>query len=150
MFRSGTIPMRLRTDRGVEFKNALLQEYTALTSVGHRFGTAWRPMEQGVVENKHKETQKIMSMLVNDILRCFPNEAGELLHVVEFVVYNTPGPHGYTPRDIDRQWSLSCPLDREMAPCDVSRFEPGTDRARTMFHQQQILQATCNGHGTSV
>ena len=44
-------------------------------------------MEQGIVENKHKETQKIMGMLVNDILRCFPNETGELLHVVEFIVF---------------------------------------------------------------
>ena len=58
-------------------------EYGALVGLGHRFGTPWRPMEQGLVESKHKETQKMMGMLVKDIMQCFPNETGELLHVVE-------------------------------------------------------------------
>ena len=49
-------------------------------------------MEQGLVEHKHRETQKIMGLLVKDVTQCFPNETGELLHVVEFIVYNTPGP----------------------------------------------------------
>ena len=44
-----------------------------------------------------------MGMLVKGIMQCSPNETGELLHVVEFIIYNTPGPHGYTPRDIDRR-----------------------------------------------
>ena len=43
-----------------------------------------------------------MGMLVKDVMQCFPNEVGELLHVVKVIVYNTPGPHGLTPRDIDR------------------------------------------------
>ena len=36
---------------------------------------------------------KVMGMLVKDIMQCFPNETGELIHVVEFIIYNTPGPH---------------------------------------------------------
>ena len=79
----------------IELRNAIMAEYTALVGIGHRFGTPWRPMEQGLVESKHKETQKVMGMLVNDIMQCFPNEVGELHHVVEFIVYNTPGPHGF-------------------------------------------------------
>ena len=50
------------------------------------------------------ETQKLMGILVKDVCQCFPNETGELLRVVEFILYNTPGPHGFTPRDIDRRW----------------------------------------------
>ena len=91
VLRSGCLPSLLRSDRGSELKNALMQEYAAMVGIGHRFGTPWRPMEQGLVENKHKETQKIMGILVKDIMQCFPNETGELLHVVEFIVYNTPG-----------------------------------------------------------
>jgi len=71
-------------------------------------------MEQGLVEGAHKETQKIMGIMVKDVMQCFPNETGELSHVVEFVVYNTPGPHGLTPRDIDRRWSLASPLEKEL------------------------------------
>ena len=81
-------------------------------------------MEQGLVEGKHRETQKVMGMLVKDIMRCSPNEAGELTHVVEFIVYNTPGPHGYTPRGIDRRWPLATPLDKELQPFAVGQFEP--------------------------
>ena len=85
VMRSGTIPLLLNSDRGPELKNALMQEYGALIGLGHRFGTPWRPVEQGLVENKHKETQRVMGMLVKDVMQCFPNETGELLHVVEFI-----------------------------------------------------------------
>ena len=60
MMRSGKIPSLLRSDRGPELKNMLMQEYTALVDLGRRFGTPWRPMEQGLVEGVHLETQKIM------------------------------------------------------------------------------------------
>ena len=55
MLRSGTIPTLLRSDRGPEFKNVLMAEYTALVGLNRRFGTPWRPMEQGLVEGTHKE-----------------------------------------------------------------------------------------------
>ena len=116
IMRSGTLPVLLRTDRGPELKNVLMAEYSSMLGLGHRFGTPWRPMEQGLVESRHQETQKVMGMLVKDIMQCFPNETGELLHVVEFIVYNTPGPHGYTPRDIDRRWSMATPLNKELQP----------------------------------
>ena len=90
-------------------------------------------MEQGLVENKHRETQKIMGILVKDIMQCFPNETGELLHVVEFIVYNTPGAHGYAPRDIDRRWSLSSPLEKELQPFVVNQFEPLSEYTRKLF-----------------
>ena len=107
IMRSGTIPTLLRSDRGPELKNALMAEYGALVGLSHRFGTPWRPMEQGIVEVTHQETQRVMGILVKDVVKCFPFEFGELLRIVEFIVYNTPGPHGFTPRDIDRRWSLA-------------------------------------------
>ena len=76
----------LRSDRGVEFKNTLMAEYTALIGIRHRFGTAWRPMEQGMVERVHQELQKIMGMLVVDVLRSYRSEWTELLPVVEFIL----------------------------------------------------------------
>ena len=86
VFRSGRLPGLVRSDRGSEFRNALMKEYQALLKVGNRFGTEWRPKEQGLVEGKHKETQKFMGMLVCDIMKCLPNETGELVHVVEYMV----------------------------------------------------------------
>ena len=110
-----------------------MAEYNALVGVGRRFGTPWRPMEQGLVESRHKETLKVMGMLVKDIMDCYPNETGELLRAVEFVVYNTPGPHGYTPRDIDRRWSLATSLDKELQPFVINEFEPMSDYIKKLF-----------------
>ena len=97
-------------------------------------------MEQGLVESKHKETQKIMGMLVKDIMQCFPNETGELIHVVEFIVYNTPGPHGYTPRDIDRRWSVATNLDKELQPFSLNEFEPVTDYVAELFKNYREIR----------
>ena len=145
IFRSGTIPTLVRSDRGPELKNALMAEYASLLGIGHRFGTPWRPMEQGLVESRHIETQKIMGMLVKDVMQCFPNEVGELLHVVEFIVYNTPGPHGLTPRDIDRRWSLATPLEKELQPFTVAQFEPVTEYAKGLFKRYREVKVRVQG-----
>ena len=68
MFRSGTIPTLVRSDRGPELKNAIMNEYTSLLGMGRKFGGPWRPMEQGLVEGKHKEVQKLFGILVKDVL----------------------------------------------------------------------------------
>ena len=49
MFRSGTIPSVVRSDRGPEFKNHVMEEFTSILGIGQKFGTPWRPMEQGLV-----------------------------------------------------------------------------------------------------
>ena len=84
-------------------------------------------------------------MLVKDIMQCFPNETGELLHVVEFIVYNTPGPHGYTPRDIDRRWSMATPLDKELQPFMVNQFEPISDYLKTLFRNYREIRVRVLG-----
>ena len=76
VFRSGRLPTLVRSDRGPELKNAIMQEYNALVGIGKRFGTPWRPVEQGLVEGLHKETQKVLGMVVHDVMKCLPNEVG--------------------------------------------------------------------------
>ena len=127
IFRSGTIPKMLRSDRGPEFANYLMQEFVALVGIRHRFGAPWRPVEQGGVERVHQEMQKILGILILDVVRTARSYWSELLVVVEFVLYTTPGPHGFTPRDIDRRWSVGSPLEKELSPFQVLEFEPLTD-----------------------
>ena len=102
-------------------------------------------MEQGLIESRHIETQKVMGMLVKDVMQCFPNETGELRHVVEFIVYNTPGPHGYTPRDIDRRWSMATPLDKELQPFAVNQFEPACEYIKTLFRNYREIRVRVLG-----
>ena len=145
VFRSGTLPLMLRSDRGVEFRNVLMSEYTALIGIRHRFGTAWRPMEQGTVERVHQELQKIMGMLVVDVLRSYRSEWTELLPVVEFILYNTPGPHGYTPRDLDRRWPLAVPLEKEIQKFQVLDCEPVTEYAKSVFKAYRDIRTRVVG-----
>lgn len=140
IFRSGKIPSMLRSDRGPEMKHALMEEFCNLVGIGRRMGTPWRPVEQGLVEGLHRETQKIYGMLVHDIMKCLPNEVGELLHVVEFIIYNTPGAHGYTPRDIDRRWSLATGLDKELQPFQVQEFEPVLQYVQQLFRAYREIR----------
>ena len=145
MFRSGTIPSIVRSDRGPELMNAIMTEYTACLGIGRRYGTPWRPMEQGLVEGKHVETQKVLGMLVRDVMQCFPNEFGELHHVVEYIVYNTPASHGLTPKDIDKQWSLRSPLSRELTAFEVGELEPVSEYVSRIFKSyREIKQHVLN------
>ena len=145
IFRSGTLPKIVRSDRGPEFRSTLLAEFLALMGVRQTFGTAWRPMEQGIVERCHQELQKVLGMLMVDIVRSFPDEWTELLPVVEFTLYTTPGAHGYSPRDIDRRWSTALPLEKELQPFRVSEFEPISESLKKVFEEYRAIKAKVVG-----
>ena len=98
-------------------------------------------MEQGLVENSHKEMQKLYGILVTDVMQCFPNEVEELTHVVEFIVYNTPSVHGLTPRDLDRRWSAATPLERELQPFQIPEFEPASEYVARLFKTYRAVRA---------
>ena len=133
VFRSGTVPWLLRSDRGPEFRSMIMREFVALLGPRHRLGMPWRPTDQSGVERSHQETQKILGILIKDVCAAALSAWTDLLCVVEFVVYNTPGPHGYTPRDIDRRWSLATPLEHDLLPFQVLDFEPISDYASKFF-----------------
>ena len=85
-------------------------------------------------------------MLVHDVMKCLPNEVGEILHVVEFIVYNTPGPHGFSPRDIDRRWSMSSALERELQPFQIQEFEPVSEYIRNIFQCYREIRVKVLSH----
>ena len=59
---------------------------------------------------------------------------------------NTTGAHGYPPRDIDRRWSLSLPLQRELQPFQVNEFEPLEDYVRNCFRTYRELKVKVLTH----
>ena len=82
----------------------------------------------------------LLGILVLHVVRCWPAEWLELLPAVEFLIYNTPGAYGYTPRDIDRRWSLAIQLEKELQPFQVSEFGPISDWARNLFRTYRTLR----------
>ena len=135
----------MRSDRGPEFKNALVKEFLALLGCRQAFGTAWRPMEQGIVERCHQELQKLLGLLVTDVVRSYPSEWTELLPVVEFMLYTTPGPHGFCPRDVDRRWSSALPLETELQPFEVMEFEPMAESVKKAFESYRVIRTKITG-----
>ena len=140
MFRCGRLPDLIRSDRGPEFKNAMMAEFAALVRLKHEFGAPWRPVEQASVERIHQEVQKILGILTQEVFKTFPDEWTELLPSVEFTIYNTPGPHGFSPRDLDRRWSLGTGLERDLQPFQVMDFEPISEWATQLFTQYKRVR----------
>ena len=108
VFRSGTVPARVSSDCGTEMRNAAMAELKALMNIGSRFGTPWRPVEQGAVERQHQEASRERGLLLLEVFKAFGTEWASMLPACEFLLYNTPrGDSGLTPRDLDRRWSLA-------------------------------------------
>ena len=79
---------------------------------------------------------------------CSPSrELGLLVRLVvaEYIIDNTPGPHGYTPRDLERSWSLSLPLEKDVLRAAL-QFEPVSDCARGQFQQFQELSTAVRAY----
>ena len=60
VLRSRTIPSLIRSDRGPEFKNALMAELSAMLGTEWRFSAPLRPCELGANERVHQEVQKVL------------------------------------------------------------------------------------------
>ena len=98
-----------------------------------------------MVERIHQEYQKVLGMMLFDVFKCHRTEWSELLPVVEFTIYNTPAAHGFTPRDLDRRWSLALPLSKELRPFSVGDFEPVDKYAKELFETYREVKAKVTG-----
>ncbi|CAJ1333746.1 unnamed protein product, partial [Effrenium voratum] len=134
VLRSRTLPTLVRSDRGPEFRSAMFAEYCALIGAS-----------QWVV---HQEVQKMLGIVVKDVARGHTDHWGDLLAVVEYCIDTTPGPHGYTPRDLDRAWSLGVPLEKDLLKSTLE-FEPVSDWARKIFGQYKAVSKVVKDHLTS-
>ncbi|CAK0832647.1 unnamed protein product [Prorocentrum cordatum] len=112
--RAKTWPMLVSSDRGKEFCNALMEELWALLNFAGRFGTSWRPCEQADAERSHIECAREIGIFLHDVFKCAPGQWAELLPIVEFVLWNSPGKSALSPRDLCMGWSLASPLDPEV------------------------------------
>ena len=64
---------------------------------------------------------------------------------MEYILDNSPGPHGYTPRDLERSWSLGLDLEKDLIK-ESLQFEPITEWARKQFGQFRELSRKVAHH----
>ena len=120
-----------------------MQELHALLGSQQRFSTALRPCELGTNERVHQEVQKVLGAILRELgsTDCW----SDWLIVAEYVLDNTPGPHGYTPRDLERSWSLALPLERDVLK-DAMSFEPVSEWAARQFAEFREISAIVSKH----
>eukprot|EP00969_Alexandrium_andersonii_P265609 11737828-Alexandrium_andersonii.AAC.1 len=61
------------------------------------------------------------------------------------MIYTTPGPHGYTPRDLDRRWSLALPLAKDLTGWGAPTDRTMSEGARETFRAYRALRAKVTG-----
>ena len=84
-----------------------------------------------------------MGILLHGVFAAAPGEWAALLPIVEFVRFNTPAAHGLTPRDFDRGWSASSPLERELGVFDAGPAESAIDVVRRQLDAfRRVRQVT--------
>ena len=145
VFRSRTLPTLVRSDRGIEFRNAMMAEFCALLGMKQKFSMAMRPCEMGSNERMHQEVQKTLHVIIREVVHGDGEEWSELLPLVEYILDNSPGPHGYTPRDLERSWSLGLDLEKDLIK-DSLQFEPISEWGRKQFAQFQTLARKVSHH----
>ena len=117
-----------------------MEELWSLLNVEQRLGSSWRPVEQTVVERAHQEEQKELGIFLHGVFECAPGHWGGLLALAEFVLWNTPGKFGLSPRDLVMGWPLASPLERELLPLELPRRESVSDVAAAQFEQFRRLR----------
>ena len=118
----------------------LMQELWALLNFAGRFGSSWRPCEQADAERAHIEYARELGIFLHEVFRCAPGQWGELLPLVEFVIWNSPGKSALAPRDLCMGWSLASPLERELLPLEPAKREAVSDVAAAQFEQFRRLR----------
>ncbi len=72
--RSLTVPFVIRHDRGQEFGSAVLQEFCALLGIDTRVPSPYRPMEISLGETIHREVNKQIALVLNELCKSYPQE----------------------------------------------------------------------------
>ena len=122
-----------------------MAEFCSLMGIKQKFSMAMRPCEMGSNERMHQEVQKVLHVIIKEVVHGDADEWSELLPLVEYILDNSPGPHGYTPRDLERSWSLGLDLEKDLIK-ESLQFEPITEWARKQFAQVRELSRKVAHH----
>ena len=60
-------PQEIQSDQGTHFKNQLIEEFTKLLEIEHRFSVPYRPQSNGIVERSNRELKQHLQALVTEV-----------------------------------------------------------------------------------
>lgn len=91
-------PKVIKTDRGTEFKNALMEEITKLCNIKHRLSTAFHHETMGIVERNHR----VLNNYFRNYSEKFTTNWPQLIKLYCFSWNTTPNDKikNYTPHEL--------------------------------------------------
>ena len=133
-FRSRRMPDILRSDRGPEFTNFVIEEFMALMNIRHIKGASLTPRHQGLGEKEHQNMMTDLMILLREVTKAHPSEWAALIPAVEYVLWTAPkGPHGFSALDFDSAYSLATSVDVALQPFMIPSGTPETDTMARAF-----------------
>ena len=90
-----------------------------MTGSTHRFGLAWTPRFQAMVESFHKAVSAFLTIWLRALVKEFPQRWHNLLRMAFYQVQHTPiTESGLTPFALRCGWFAATPLERCLHPWD--------------------------------
>ena len=86
LWETKVVPRIVRTDRGPEMVNAVMEEFYAVCNTKQFLGAAFTPRHQGPGERKHQVVMQQWLILIHQICKAFPQEWDVLAPVVEYLL----------------------------------------------------------------
>ena len=131
---SRQIPDVVRSDRGPEMRNRVMEEFFAICNVTRILGASLTPRHQGLVERGHQVMMHNHLILMQVVCKAFPQEWPSLICVLEFLYDTAPqGVHGLSAHDMSTGYAIASPQSRRLAPFMVPRGLAETDVAVRLF-----------------
>ena len=132
---SRTIPEIVRSDRGPEMTSKVKEEFLALCGTMEKKGAAMTPRHQGLVEKGHHITATYHLILMNMVVKAFPQEWPFLVPVLEYLYDHAPqGAHGITAHDMSTGYAIATPMDRRLAPFKLPKDIAETEVCKELFN----------------
>ena len=134
ILRSRVIPDIVRSDRGPEMTNKIIEEFLQICNAKHILGAALTPRHQGLCERNHQVMMTNQLLLMQAVTDAHPQEWPTLVPVVEYVQHTAPqGAHGLSAHDMSCAYSIITETDASLAPFKVPSGLPESDIVARMF-----------------
>ena len=135
MFEAAVLPYIVRTDRGPEFRNLVMEELLSIGADAHRiFGTAFTPRHQGLGERGHQVILQNNAILMHAVCRAWPQEWSSLLGAIQFLYFTAAqNATGLSARDMSMGYAIAQDSHRLLMPFRVPKGMAETDIAARLF-----------------
>ena len=141
-FSVGTFATDVFCDRGPEMRNAVQEELRTVLGIRSHSGAPLTPRDHGLVERAILAVQQELMIILNAVIKGFPQEWGLCIPAVMYLLNGTPiQDTGITPRDLDKIWSGGTSVERDLNVFHTPTEDLSSDLLKETFRRYQELRS---------